>query len=247
VTALVVAEAVALGLLALLVLGLLRSHAEILRRLEALQGRAPAPATGGLPLQPGLPGPADRPGAPEAHDVAGETPFGDAVQIGLAPGGPNTLLAFLTSGCTLCRGFWEALQPERRGPNPAGARVVAVTRDPRTESPGKLRELAPPDLPVVMSGDAWASYGVPGAPYFVYVDGASGRVHGEGAATTWEGVESLLRDALLDSAPFAAAAPPAGRGAARQWRSDGEMASAGIGPEDPSLYPERDARGNGAG
>ena len=186
--------------------------------------------------------------------MAGETPFGEAVQIGLAPGGPNTLLAFLTSGCTLCRGFWEGLHPERRGPDPAGARIVAVTRDSRMESPGKLRELAPPDLPVVMSGEAWASYGVPGAPYFVYVDGATGRVHGEGAATTWEGVESLLRDALLDAEPAPPARPaghgaarPAGRGAARQWRSDGELASAGIGPEDPSLYPEGECRENGAG
>jgi hypothetical protein len=242
VTALVVAEAVALALLALLVLGLLRSHAEILRRLEALQRRSPTLAEGGMPLQPGLPGPAERPGAPEAHDVAGETPVGEAVQFGLAPGGPNTLLAFLTSGCTLCRGFWEALEPGRRGPNPAGARVIAVTRDGRMESPGKLRELAPADLPVVMSEDAWARYDVPGAPYFVYVDGASGRVHGEGTATTWEGVESLLRDALIDAEPLPAARP-GGRGAVRQWRSDDEMATAGIAPDDPSLYPERDRAG----
>jgi len=249
-TALVVAESVALGLLALLVLGLLRSHAEILRRLEALQGeRAGGRGEGtGVALDDALPRPVVRADAPAAHDVVGRTPFGETVQIGLRPGGQSTILAFLTTGCSLCHGLWEGLRTEAAVPVPGGARIVAVTRDSRLESPGRLRELARPGLPVVMSSSAWEGYDVPGAPYFVYVDGASGQVHGEGSATSWAQVASLLADALLDAdagpAPGVGAPVPSGA-PARQWRSDQELAAAGIVPDDPSLYPDGRRGGDG--
>lgn len=238
-TALVVAQAVVLAVLALLVLALLRSHAEILRRLEE---RPPArrmagEGGAGMELAPGVPAPAERAGAPPAVDLVGTTLARETVKVGLAPGGPSTLLAFLTSGCTLCQGLWRDLPPSVA---PTGARVVAVTRDPDVESPGRLAELAPPGAAVVMSSRGWDAYGVPGAPYFIYVDGASGRIHGEGAATTWAQVGSLLRDAVLDS-EHAAGAPGRPAVGGRDFRADQELQAAGVGPEHPSLRPGRDA------
>ena len=51
------------------------------------------------------------------------------------------------------------------------------------ESPSRLRDLAPADVPVVMSSQAWEDYGVTMSPYFVLV-GADGEVRGEGAASS---------------------------------------------------------------
>jgi hypothetical protein len=154
------------------------------------------------------------------------------MQIGMAPGGPSTLVAFLTSGCMTCMEFWRSFS-ERVPELPDGGRLVIVVKDSSHESPSKLRRLAPGGIPVVMSTDAWERYEVPAAPYFVYVDGPSGEIHGEGAASSWAQVASLLRDALADAEP-----PPRGAsGPERSARIDEELARAGIGPGHPSLYP----------
>src|SRR6185436_19479085 len=102
-TALVAVETILLVLLAVLVAGLLRSHAEILRRLEAggVERQSAAP-----PLALAQP----RDDAPAPSDVGGVTLGGDAVQIAVAAPGTRTLLAFLTSGCSVCGGFWQALR-----------------------------------------------------------------------------------------------------------------------------------------
>ena len=229
-TALVACETVLLVLLSILVVGLLRSHAEILRRLgrpEADEGEALPPASA-----------ADS-GARAADDVAGVTPAGDAIQVGLGPGAPTTLLAFLGSGCSSCHELWEGLAPERRD-LPGDLRVVVVAQDPSRESPSRLRRLSPPDLPVVMSSAAWEHYGVPGSPYFVLVDGPSGRVSGEGAAVGWPELTSLLRDARADAAAGADDGTGAS-GAERARRAERTLARAGIGPGHPSLYPSPSA------
>ncbi|TMJ97065.1 MAG: hypothetical protein E6G67_03525 [Actinobacteria bacterium] len=217
--ALVSAETVLLVLLALLVAGLLRSHAEILRRLEA-----ETPARDQLPEAPA------RDESAPAPDVAGPTLEGNAVQIGMRAG-TGTLLAFMTSGCATCKGFWESFG--ERPALPGGARLVIVCKDGSYESPTKLRELAPRGVPVVLSTAAWEAYGVPVTPYFVYVDGASGLVHGEGAAEAWPQVASLLTDALADAE---GAGARGGEGRAR--RAEDELELAGIGPGHPSLYEE---------
>ena len=187
-TALVVCETLLLVVLTFLVAGLLRSHAEILRRIgppddedgdeDALRLRRHAPARREHELA--------------AADVAGATLGGDSAKVSLAPGSPPTLLAFLTSGCTSCHAFWEAFGSPRRAELPAGTRLVAITKDGSHESPARLRELRPGDVPVVMSTSAWQEYRVPAAPYFAYVEG--GHVAGEGAATGWEQLASLMRD-----------------------------------------------------
>jgi hypothetical protein len=202
VTALVSVETVLLVLLVVLVAALLRSHAEILRRLGPEDGapRLPAP-------------PAGLRAASEAPELTGATPAGDAVKLALD--GTPTLLAFLSSGCTSCAGFWQTLG-ER--PLPAGLQAIIVARGPDREQRSKLRALAPPDVPVVMSSPAWEDYAVPGSPYFVLVQG--GQIRGEGIATTWAGLTSLLGDAVEE-----------------QHGLDERLAAAGIGPDHPNLFP----------
>ena len=76
--------------------------------------------------------------------------------------------------------------------------MVVVVKDRELESSSKLRDLAPPDVPVVHSSQAWDGFNIAMSPYFCFVDGTTGEVRSEGAAMTWEQVASLLRDALLD-------------------------------------------------
>ena len=211
---LVACETLLLVLLILLVAGLLRSHAEILRRLgpsDADESRLPEPGA--------------RSGGREGRDIAGTTLAGDALAIGLGESSPATLLAFLSSGCGVCESLWEKLQVGRPAALPTGVRLVAVVKDPSAESTARLRSLAPADVPVVMSSAAWRDYAVPATPYFVYVEG--GQVQGEGSASGWEQILALLRDATEDR---------------RQTEGDGDdvervLASSGIGPGHPSLYP----------
>jgi hypothetical protein len=236
VTILVATETLLLVLLAVLVVGLLRSHAEILRRLGPPDGEGAGASNGG-----GLPVPR-RDEAISARDIAGATLAGEAIQIGLRAGGASTLLAFLSSGCETCVGFWRSLGERGGTVIPGGGRVIAVTKDRSHESPSRLRELAPAGVPLVMSSAAWRDYGVPTTPYFVYVDGASGDIHGEGAATGWQQVLSLLRDALDDVAVTTANERRGTAGSGRLERvarADRELASAGIAPGHPSLYPTR--------
>jgi hypothetical protein len=260
-TVLVVVETLLIVLMGVLVASLLRSHAEILRRLDELSG-ASGEAFRPVAVAPGDPPPeiVDRgPNAPAAAaDLAGSDLRGNPLQVGVAGASNDTLLAFLTSGCLTCRSFWEAFQPAVRPAMPGAARLVVVTKDAAFESTSKLRELAPPDLTVVMSSAAWEGYGVPASPYFVYVEGSSGRIVGEGTAGAWPQVLSLLHDAVSDAA-IGATEPgmlwtsdggswAGGRGARdRAERVDQELDGAGIGAGDPSLYapgdPVRGANG----
>jgi hypothetical protein len=73
-----------------------------------------------------------------------------------------------------------------------------VVKDREMESPSRLKELAPSDIPVLMSSQAWTDYDVAMSPYFLFVDSASGTVRSEGSASSWEQVRSLLRDAIED-------------------------------------------------
>ena len=223
-TVLVACETVLLALLVLLVAGLLRGHAEILRRLgppsaegeEGADGRLPSPARRATTARHG-------------NDIVGVTLERDPVKIGFGEGYPPTLLAFLSSGCGVCEGLWKDLPDDRRPAElPADIRVVAVTKDPTHESPSRLRSLSPRQAPVVMSSAAWHDYGVPAAPYFVYLEG--GAVLGEGSANGWAQISSLVRDSIEDRAL-------SGRGEARTRDVDRALASAGIGPGHPSLYP----------
>ncbi|MFL5797554.1 MAG: TlpA family protein disulfide reductase [Actinomycetota bacterium] len=225
-------ETVLLVVVGILLAGVLRSHAELLRRLDSGEARPAGPV-----LAEGLPHPPPESVA-DAVDLMGTTLAGDAVKIAVAGAPGATLLAFLSSGCLGCGPFWEALGEDPSLDVPGGARLVVVTKDTAFESPSKLLELAPDGVPLVMSSDAWERYRVAGSPYFVLVDGPSGRIRGEGTATNWPQVASLLRDAIADAElrRSGGAAASAADPAARLARADGELAAAGIGPGHPSLY-----------
>ena len=221
-TALVVIETVVVALVVLLVAGLLRSHAEILRRLDAGSPDTDERLASSREAPP-------RPNGQRAPDILGTTLRGGLVKVGLGSG-QQTLLAFLTSGCSTCRDLWAELHT----PSPTltgGIRVIAVTKDARFESSSQLRKLAPGSLTVVMSSAAWEDYAVPASPYFVHV-GAAGAIEGEGVAPTLAGVGSLLADAVEDARLAAG-----GNGLARAQRAEAELAEAGIGAGHPSLYP----------
>ena len=228
-SAILVVETVVVVLLTLLVAGLLRSHAEILRRLHALgAGLDPDAAAEGPGPTMSVPVDLRTPGSETfaaAADLDGAGLHDDAVHVSVVGARRRTLLAFLSSGCLTCQGFWEAFADGRGLDLSADIRLVVVTKDGGEESISALRRLAPPHLPVVMSSAAWADYRVPGSPYFVLVDGQDGRVRGEGTGANWDQVKNLLRQALDDS-----------HGDGREVRIDRELLAQGVAPGDPSLY-----------
>lgn len=228
-TVLIVAEAVVILLLGVLVVGLLRSHAEILRKLHELgAGDEDAPFRT-----------ADGVVAPRAaghigRDIAGSTPTGGAAAIRVGAGGQTTLLAFMSTTCTTCDEFWPRFVDEARLQSLGGIRLVIVTKGSQDEMPAEVARLAPQAIPVVMSNAAWEDYGVPGSPYFVMVDGGSGHITGEGSAGTWEKLLDLMGIADGDVA--------AGSGDRdRAARVDRELADAGILPGDPQLYGDSES------
>lgn len=220
-TIVVAAETLLLAVVGLFVVALLRSHAEILRRLERLGPETP------------LPQPGDRVAGTRraAHDLEGTTPDGGARRIVLSPG-PDTLLAFLSTGCSTCVRLLDTVADAGL---PTGLRLVVVAKDRQVERLRMLRPVAEV-ADVVMSSAAWESYAVPGSPYFVHVEGSTGGIVGEGSAGAWEQVVSLIVDATDESS-----APDA----ANRSRIDDALASAGIAPGHPSLNPGAATRSNG--
>jgi hypothetical protein len=248
-TALVVGLTGAVALLALLVAGLLRANAEVVRALHQMgvdlgPDRPSSRPTGVAITARPTPG---RPDAGDVVDLAGTTPDGAAVSLAVSGVRHDTLVAFLTSGCQTCRGFWDAF---RRGTAavPGGARLVVVTRGSEAESPAAIASLAADNghgVPVVMSSAAWEHYDIPYAPYFVYISGPAGRVVGEGVAAGWEEVRTLVANAVADGttspAGPATTADLPGRLRSRADRErdravDRTLEEAGIGPGDPRLH-----------
>jgi len=222
-TAVLVIESVVLVLLTVLVAGLLRSHAEILRRLHALgSGLDTEVGSASVPID--LRAGASESFAPAA-DVVGAGLRDDAMRVAVVGARHRTLLAFLSSGCLTCRGFWDAFADPAALDLPNDIRLVVVTKDVQDESISALRKLAPSGLAVVMSNAAWTDYRVPGSPYFVLVDGPAGRVRGEGTGADWDQVKNLLRQAADDASDDG-----------REVRIDRELLAHGITPGDPSLY-----------
>ena len=221
-----VIESVVLILLVVLVAGLLRSHAEILRRLHALgaglDADAPTSDLAAMPVE--LRARVTESFAPAA-DVAGAGLRDDALHVSVVGTRHRTLLAFLSSGCLTCQTFWTAFADQPRLELPDDIRLVVVTKDASEESASALRKVAPANVSVVMSSAAWTDYRVPGSPYFVLVDGAEGRVTGEGTGAHWDQVKNLLRQAADDAGDDS-----------REGRIDRELLQHGIEPGDPSLY-----------
>jgi hypothetical protein len=231
-TVLVIAEGVAILLLGLLVAGLLRSHAEILRKLHDMGASVEGGSEPELNFAPTVQSPSDVSGI--GHDLAGTTPSEDAIAVRVSGVRHRTLVAFLSSGCLTCAGFWDAFSGDVTS-ELGDTRLVIVTKDDSEESPSRIRKLAPSAHPVVMSIDAWADYQVPGSPYFVLVDGPTNRVIGEGSSGTWAQLRNLMGEAL-DDKRGRKARRKARADATREARADQELMAAGIYPGDPSLY-----------
>src|ERR1700722_3856269 len=226
-TVVMIVETVLLAVTIVFVIALLRSHAEILRRLAAI-GDGAAAGPGGAVGQAG-----GRAAGGAVTDIVGETLAGDAVKCALGAGSPRTLLAFLSSGCAACGPLWAGLHEDRAPP--LGARLIVVTKGPERESPSRLRALAPADREVVMSSAAWESFSIPATPHFVLVDGSVGEILGRGSATSWQQIGTLLMDSEADAEVHR----PRGT-SQRAARAEQALATAGITAGHPSLYPSRD-------
>jgi hypothetical protein len=227
-------------LLGVLVAGLLRSHADILRSLHELGvgvGDPTAPSTAAVPVEMSS-GPAGM-SLGLAPAIAGLTPSGDARAVSVDNSDRLTLLGFLSSGCHSCAGFWEALQR----PDPLGlpdeTRVVIVTKGPELEITPQVKALTSGQVPVLMSTEAWHDYQVPGSPFFVLVDGTTGQKIGQGVASQIDQLVDLVRRAQSERQPpgVRATPHPGLDGPAREMANDHALRAAGILPGDPSLYP----------
>lgn len=240
-TAILVIQGVILVVLCVLVTGLLRAYATVLRRLHELDG-GESPDAPSLRTVDGVPRP--RPAVhrpddddatwPAAHDISGEDLAGDVVSVRVLDVAHDTVLIFLSSGCSACQRFWEQLGTHRAA---RGSRLLVITKSADAESPALLRDVCPPGVDVIMSSVAWTDYRVPGSPYVIVTDGRTGRVRGEGSGTSLEQLTDLMRVAGADAAGSAAAGvrkPRADR--EREVDVDRALLAAGIGPGHPSLY-----------
>jgi hypothetical protein len=237
-TALVVLESIVLLLLIALVIGLLRTHAEVLRRLHELgagiyetatPSRSAAADLAGR-VADGVAAPGDDAPGRAAVDIAGVTPRGSSLSVAVGGDDRVTLLAFLSSGCTTCADFWRAWREgERIELEGLGRpRVVIVTKGPENEHLQAVATLAPASIATVMSNAAWSDYGVPASPYFVLVHGRRGIV-GEGSAATFAQLRGVLERAQSDRPdPIDLRDDPN--------RVDAELRRAGIVPGHHSLY-----------
>jgi hypothetical protein len=218
-------ETTLLFILSLLVAGMLRTHADIMRALNLAPAEATTEGvTDGPP--PNLTGPpsnaSERLSAPAAPLDGVNLVDLQPVAVEMKRDG-GTLLGFLSSGCLSCVRFWTELSsPSSRLELPPDARLILVTKDPSEERVARLREMAPSEHAVVMSSQAWEDYDVPGAPYFVWIDGSSATVRGVGASDRIEGVLKLLSDQLFEESAAA--------------EEDRELMAAGVYPGDQSLY-----------
>lgn len=238
-TALIVVETVVLALLCVLVAGLLRAYATVLQRLHALDGGAQLPA-GAPPFRTisAVPEPSQIAGREEwqpAHDLAGVSLTGEIVSARTVGVQQDSVLAFLSSGCEGCTGFWQELGAPGSWQLPPETRLLVVSKGVDEESPAALEQLCPPGVDLLMSSEAWSDYAVPGSPYIVVVDGQTGRVRGEGSGTSFSQIGGLIRQAADDSRQLNK--PAADR--EREEDVDRILLGAGIGPGDASLYSAR--------
>lgn len=198
-TPLVIVEGLVILLLLVLVGGLLKSHAEILRELHSLGGRLDGETGPGGVRVTGL-------GEAPLTEIQGTDPAGNERTVSLVHGRGETLMAFLSTGCASCQTFWQALGSRPKMPTPT-TRALILTKGSEAESPGQVAKLAPGGVPVVMSTDAWDSFRVPLTPFFMLVDG-EGRVLGEGSAAHWDQLLGLLDRSMADIPESAAAISP---------------------------------------
>ncbi len=228
----IIGLALLVGLLAILTVGLLRTQAELLKtlnklgvRLDEEESAAPIVIT---PV-----------GRSAAHEIVGANPNGDPVVKSVVTGSDPVLVSFLSTTCTSCSEFWEAIDSDEMMIHNARYRVLVVTLGPDEESPTRAMKLSRGDVDVIMSSDAWSRFEVPGAPYFVVVNPADGRIIGEGTAANMSALSTFLGDAAGDLR-WDASRGSDRTDADREKMVDDELRRAGLLPGDPRLYHDPD-------
>jgi hypothetical protein len=248
-TYLVVGETILLMIVSLLVIGLLRSHADILQRLHALghgsaeeQTEAEGNEVGVADeIAPGLvPIPKSTPrqdSLPALTAVSGLSLELEEITVPLNLSHAYALLAFLGTGCLSCTDLWRDVE-KVHDDLPETVNLVVVTKDPGEENVTKLRNVRPHTVPVVMSSELWAQCEIPGSPYFLLVDGRSHTIVAGGSATGWHQVISLLGDSMgeLEITEELARVNGAERRRTVLQREDDELAAAGLMPDDSSFF-----------
>ncbi len=169
-TVLVVAEAVVIALLGILVIGLLRRNSAILADLNDANETVPDPAGPGT----------------VARDIAGVGLNGQIVGINVREPDRPTLLAFMSTTCATCSHFWKRFGEREALATLGDTRLIIVTYGDSHERPADVAEVAPTNIPLVMSSIAWRTYSIPGSPYFVMVSGATGLITAKGSAANWD-------------------------------------------------------------
>ena len=170
------------------------------------------------------------------------TPAGDARAVAVDNSDHLTLLGFLSSGCTSCAAFWDALQEPGRLQLPDRTRVVIVTKGPDREVPAEVQARTTGRVP---GGDVHRRLGrLPGArahPSSCSSTAPPGARSGRGWPATWGSWPSWSGG---PSTTGGAVDTGRGRGDGAAWTARGARrrptrccAAAGILPGDPSLYP----------
>lgn len=240
----VAALTVVVAVQTLFVLGLLRSHADLLARVAELAEREPGPSP--EPSRDAMPeGVVPAPATIAQTTVSSIEGLDHELEpyrlaIGDVPA-PYLLVAFLSTSCFSCLDIWRDVieAGEDAGTIAAGddaAALVIVLKAREYENLGKAVALArETPVPVVLSGSAWSELEVPGSPYFALIDTAEQRVVGAGSAQSWEQLKSLASDGMLELS--LAARPSSNGGGYRSIieREDDDLARAGIHPGHASL------------
>jgi hypothetical protein len=240
----VAALTVVVAVQTLFVLGLLRSHADLLARVAQLAEREPARAAEPSPTampEGVVPAPATleqtvvRSIEGLDHELE---PYRLAVRDVSTP---YLLVAFLSTSCFSCLDIWrdvieggEAASTVDAGDDTASLLIVLKARE--YENLGKATALArETPVPVLLSGSAWEELDVPGSPYFALIATGEERVVGAGSAQSWHQLKSLASDGMLE---LSLATKPSSNGGGYRSiieREDDDLARAGIHPGHSSL------------
>ena len=233
---------VLLAIALLFIVALLRSHAEILRRLAAIEAAFDGDVWQQRPraaraLEDGRRGRRwrERPGG-MATDIGGQTLAGDPVRVSF-----GRRVAAHAAGLHGHRlpGLRPAVGRVARRSSPDTGGRAAARRHKGTRSASAWRDCSnspPAEANLVMSTRAWSDFGVTSTPHFVLVRG--GEIAGRGSATSWAQITTFLTDAEDDDRIYSARALDTN---GRAGRAERALADAGIGPDHPSLYPSRES------
>jgi hypothetical protein len=240
---------VLVALQSLLLVGLLRAYGAVLRRLHQLDGGQAAVGAPPFRVVPEIAAPSAPPASPASAsagvpvdgrdewragaDLTGATPAGEVVSLRVVGVAHDTVLAFLSTTCAGCEGFWAQLAGAEAWRPGAGARLVVVAKDAGEDRNALALLAGAADL--VLSDQAWEDYAVPGSPYVVVVDGRTGRVKGEGSGTSFRQMSALIEQAAGDSRRAFGRGRPDGD-LRRELDVDRALLAAGITPGHPSLY-----------